>query len=327
MNQINWGIIGCGNVTEVKSGPAFKLVDRSSLIAVMRRDGEKAADYAKRHQISKWYDDATQLINDQDINAIYIATPPLYHKDYAIEALKAGKSVYIEKPVTIKTTDCIAIIEAQKLYPQKVTVAHYRRELPLFKAIKKIINDQAIGDIRFATLQLFQANGSDMIANSEENWRINPAISGGGLFHDLAPHQIDLMLYFFGEPESFGGIATNQANYSEADDIVCGYIKFKNNIFFNGIWSFNVDKSEEREICEIIGSKGKIAFQIFGNSLTITRNGKTEQLEFETPTHVQKDMIAKTTAFFRGEDENPCSLEEALVSLQIMESFTQPSHL
>lgn len=326
MNQINWGIIGCGNVTEVKSGPAFKLVDNSSLKAVMRRNGEKAEDYAKRHQIQKWYDDASQLINDPDINAIYIATPPLQHKDYAIKALMAGKPVYIEKPVTINTSDCLAIIEAQKSYPQKVTVAHYRRELPLFKAIKKIINDDAIGDIRFANLQLFQIQGSAMIANSEENWRVNPAISGGGLFHDLAPHQIDLMLYFFGEPESYGGISSNQAHYSKADDMVCGFIKFKNNIFFNGIWCFNVDKSEEREICEIIGSKGKIAFNIFGNSLKLTRNGKTEQLEFETPMHVQKDMIAKTTAYFRGENENPCSLEEALVSLQIMESFTQSYH-
>ena len=82
MNAVKWGIIGCGDVTEVKSGPAFNKVKNSSLVAVMRRDGEKARDYAHRHNVPKWYSDAEALINDPDVNAVYVATPPSSHVSF-----------------------------------------------------------------------------------------------------------------------------------------------------------------------------------------------------------------------------------------------------
>ena len=99
MQQINWGIIGCGDVTELKSGPAFNKVSNSSLVAVMRRDAAKAEDYAKRHGVPKWYSNAEALIKDPDVNAIYIATPPSSHLEYAMAAMNAGKPVYVEKPM------------------------------------------------------------------------------------------------------------------------------------------------------------------------------------------------------------------------------------
>src|SRR5205085_11613785 len=101
MDRINWGIIGCGDVTEIKSGPAFNKVKNSSLIAVMRRDAEKAKDYAQRHNVPKWYDNADQLINDPDINAVYVATPPSSHEEYTLAAISAGKPVYVEKPMSV----------------------------------------------------------------------------------------------------------------------------------------------------------------------------------------------------------------------------------
>ena len=93
MKEIKWGIIGCGDVTEVKSGPAFNKVPNSSLVAVMRRDAAKAQDYAFRHNVSRWYDNAEKLINDPEVNAIYIATPPLQHEEYTLLSLAAGKPV------------------------------------------------------------------------------------------------------------------------------------------------------------------------------------------------------------------------------------------
>src|SRR4051812_958457 len=99
MKKINWGIIGCGDVTELKSGPAFNKVTNSSLIAVMRRNAAKAKDYALRHNVPKWHNDANKLINDLEVNAIYIATPPSSHEAYALAAINAGKPVYVEKPM------------------------------------------------------------------------------------------------------------------------------------------------------------------------------------------------------------------------------------
>ncbi|MGA1226314.1 MAG: Gfo/Idh/MocA family protein [Tamlana sp.] len=88
---INWGIIGCGNVTEVKSGPAYKNTEGFDIEAVMRRDAEKAEDYAKRHQIKKFFTNADELISDNEVDAIYIATPPDTHHFYALKVADAGK--------------------------------------------------------------------------------------------------------------------------------------------------------------------------------------------------------------------------------------------
>ena len=114
MKKINWGIIGCGDVAEVKSGPAFNKVKNSSLVAVMRRNSEKAKDYARRHNVPKWYVDANALINDPDVNAIYIATPPSSHEQYTIAALQAGKPVYVEKPMSVNSGSAVNMMSAAK---------------------------------------------------------------------------------------------------------------------------------------------------------------------------------------------------------------------
>src|SRR4029078_7391018 len=126
MSAIRWGIIGCGDVTEVKSGPAFNKIPNSELVAVMRRDAEKAKDYANRHQVPKWYDDADKLINDPEVNAIYIATPPSSHKQYTIAALHAGKPVYVEKPMALNVGESVEMAFLADQKKIKLSVAHYR---------------------------------------------------------------------------------------------------------------------------------------------------------------------------------------------------------
>lgn len=165
MRQINWGIIGCGAVTEVKSGPAFNKVKNSSLVAVMRRNAEKAKDYATRHNVPTWYDDATKLINDPGVNAIYIATPPFSHEEYALEAIKAGKPVYVEKPMTVNYAAAKRIAKAAEENNVKLSVAHYRRGQPFFNKIKELIDTKVIGDIRVVQLDFYKK----LLSNEELN--------------------------------------------------------------------------------------------------------------------------------------------------------------
>src|SRR6059058_2009766 len=123
LEEVRWGIIGCGDVTEVKSGPALSLVPHSRLVAVMRRNAEKARDYAHRHCVPKWYADAEELINDPEVNAIYIATPPSSHEEYALRALKVGKPVYLEKPMSLNAASARRIASAAKNSGLPLTVA------------------------------------------------------------------------------------------------------------------------------------------------------------------------------------------------------------
>jgi predicted dehydrogenase len=318
--MLNWGIIGCGNVTEVKSGPAFNKVTGSSLIAVMRRDAGKAADYAKRHNVSRWYSDAAQLINDPDVNAIYIATPPSTHEEYALMAMKAGKYVYVEKPFTLDASSARRIAEAAKKSGIKLCVAHYRRQMPLFKKVKQLLDEHYIGKTITASI-IFHQHG---MAPSADNWRLDPAISGGGYFHDLAPHQLDLLYYFFKAPVHVQGISINQAHTYEADDTVACTMVFENGAVMNGLWSFSAAAEEEKDICEITGTEGTIWFSVFGmKEIVIRKNGKEEIIPFEPLQHVQQPMIEKIVAYFSGVGNNPCSGDDGYTVMWMMDSITR----
>jgi predicted dehydrogenase len=317
---VNWGIIGCGDVCEVKSGPAFNKVSNSKLVAVMRRNADKAKDFAQRHGVPKFYSDAVELINDEEVNAIYIATPPSSHETYLEMALKSGKPVYVEKPISISAESVERMIAMKKLYNGKVSVAHYRRSLPLFNKIKELINEQAIGKMKLILLKTLQPPVSKIITHTEDNWRINPEISGGGLFHDLSPHQLDILYWIFGEPKSVNVIVANQGKQYNAPDHTMVNLEFADDIYFNGVWNFNVAESAKDDSCEIIGDKGKIRFSFFriGTIELITEND-SEVFEEEYPVSIQQPHINNVVKHFRGEGVNPCTLEEALVTMKIME--------
>ena len=319
MNKIKWGIIGCGDVTELKSGPAFNKINNSELVAVMRRDATKAKDYAARHKVPKWYSNADELINDPDVNAIYIATPPASHLEYAIASIKAGKPVYVEKPMCLNAEEALQMSAFAKEKNVKLVVAHYRREQPFFKMIKQLIDKKKIGDIRFARIEFLRKPLS-----AKALWRVDPKISGGGLFHDLAPHQLDLMYYFFGPIKEMHGFGTNQAGLYDADDMATGNVLFDSGVAFNGTWCFSVDEHQQKDLCEIVGSAGKIRFSVFESyELSITNGENEEILLFDPIQHVQQPMIEKVVEYFLDQSINPCSSEDGVVVMKMLDAFTQ----
>lgn len=323
MEEIRWGIIGCGNVTEVKSGPAFNKVNNSKLVAVMRRDAEKAKDYAIRHNVPKWYSAASKLINDPEVNAVYIATPPLQHEEYTIASLRAAKPVYVEKPMSVSKDGADRMNAAANETGVKLSVAHYRRQLPLFKKVKDLVSEGAIGEVRLVNLQMMQPHQSPLITETADNWRLDPAVSGGGLFHDLAPHQLDLMIYFFGKVLKAEGMSSNQGGYYKADDIVQGSLFFENKVLFNGIWCFTVPKEEIKDSCEIIGSAGKLSFSIFKqDKLVMEINGDRKELTFEVPEHVQQPIIEQVVNYFLDKGPNPCTAAEGVEVMRLLGAFT-----
>lgn len=321
MPEIIWGIIGCGDVAEVKSGPAFSKVKHSSLKAVMRRDLAKAEDFANRHNVPYFYNDAKYILEDSEINAVYIATPPASHLPYTLQALNAGKHVYLEKPMALHTAEAIEICNAVKASKLKLTVAHYRRRLPAFLKVAELLKNKDIGEVLFADIQILQTPKSDLVASSDLPWRFNSEISGGGLFHDLAPHQIDLMQRYFGAYSKAIGVSDTQNKYTTVDDVVNGIIQFKNGIQCRGIWSFNCAPESMKDECVIHGTAGKIVFSFFGTYVLLEKKGKIERFGFENPKHVQQPMIEAVVDYFRNLGSNPCPAEEALIVAEIMDAF------
>ncbi len=320
---IRWGIIGAGDVCEIKSGPGFQKAPGSELVSVMRRDGAKAEDFARRHKVPRWTDNADTLLNDPDIDAIYIATPPASHRDYTVAALAAGKSVYVEKPVALNAAECEAMIAAESTSQGKLCAAHYRRFLPSFMKMKALLDEGAIGRPLIARLDMLQPADSALIADSEENWRVDPATSGGGLFHDLSPHQLDLMLHWFGTVSRASGFGINQGEHYSADDCVHGWAEFDSGVVLQGRWHFAVPETESRDLCEIIGTAGRMTINFFGQQrLSLYSNQGEQVFDLPNPAHIQQPMIEQVVRYFRAERDNPCSLTEARDVMALMDKFT-----
>lgn len=318
MKTIRWGIIGCGNVTEVKSGPGLQKATNSALVAVMRRNGALAQDYAARHNVPKWYTDAQALIDDPEVDAVYIATPPNAHKAYTLAVAKAGKPVYVEKPMALNFAECQAMIDACQQANVPLWVAYYRRRLPRFLKVKELIETGAIGAPRTVTVTFYRRWRPAEPHNLP--WRVLPEIAGGGLFVDLAAHTLDYLDYFLGPIQSVQGYATNQAGYYPAEDVVAGSFVFASGVYGTGIWSFssytNLDQTE------IVGDKGKLTFTSFTTDPIVltTADGVTE-FPIDNPPHIQQPLIQTIVDELNGMGQCPSTGESGARTSWVMDQM------
>ena len=309
MKQINWGFIGCGEVTEKKSGPAFNEVEGSQVVAVMSRSENKARSYAERHHIRKWYTDAQELIDDPDVNAIYIATPPSSHATFAIMAMRAGKPVYIEKPLAASYNDCIRINRISEQTGVPCFVAYYRRYLPYFQKVKEIIENGTIGKVINVQIR-FSVPPRDLDYKNEKElpWRLQPDLAGGGYFYDLAPHQIDLLQNIFGVITRAHGYPANRAHLYKAEDTVSACFFFENGVTGSGSWCFVGHESAKEDRIEIIGDKGSLSFSVFTYEpiVLITSEGK-QSITVPNPSYVQLPMIKHVIEHLQGIGHCDCT--------------------
>ncbi|MGG1686719.1 Gfo/Idh/MocA family protein [Pseudalkalibacillus sp. NRS-1564] len=319
MKKIRWGIIGCGNVTEKKSGPGFQKAENSELVAVMRRDATLAEDYARRHNVPKWYTNAEALIDDEEVDAIYIATPPSTHKEYAILAARASKLVYVEKPMALNTEECEEMIKACEENDVPLFVAFYRRAMPALLQVKEVIESGALGNIRFVTT-VHHKKASEQEKNGNLPWRVQPEISGGGHFFDLASHTLDFLDYVLGPIESVNGFATNQAELYQAEDIVSGSYVFESGVHGTGQWCFNSYKNEDWN--EIVGDKGSLLYSTLQERPMILKDEQGErEIEVVYPEHVQQPLIQTIVNELNGEIHSPSTGKTALRTSKVMDQL------
>lgn len=303
IKEIRWGIIGCGNVTEVKSGPAYQKTAGFTISAVMRRDAEKAADYAKRHGIKKFYTDADALINDPEVDAVYIATPPDTHKLYGLKVAEAGKPCCIEKPLAPYYEDALAIADAFDKKNIPLFVAYYRRTLPRFEQIKKWIDSKTIGDIRHVRWHLSKAT-SDQDRSGEYNWRTDAKIAPAGYFDDLASHGLDLFAHYFGNIKDVSGLSLNQQGLYTAKDACVAHWIHESGVTGSGSWNFG--SFEREDVVEIYGSKGKITFSIFENDPLILKTPEGESKhEILHPENIQLYHVEQMREHLLGNSKHP----------------------
>ena len=308
MNSIKWGFIGCGEVTEKKSGPAFSEVPGSSVVAVMSRSEEKARHYAERHAIPKWYTDPQELIDDSEVNAIYIATPPSSHATFAIMAMKAGKPVYVEKPLASSYEDCARVNKISVETGVPCFVAYYRRYLPYFQRAKDIVERGVRG--KTVNVQVrFAVPAPDLDYQSANlPWRLQPDIAGGGFFYDLAPHQLDLLQHIFGVILEANGICANRGGLYQAEDSVSACFRFESGLPGSGSWCFVAHKSAKEDRIEVIGERGQLSFSVFTyEPIVLQTTDGIQRIEVPNPPYVQYPLIKNVIEHLQGKGICDCT--------------------
>ncbi|MBQ8362109.1 MAG: Gfo/Idh/MocA family oxidoreductase [Bacteroidaceae bacterium] len=292
MKTIKWGFIGCGEATEKKSGPAFSKIEGSCVTAVMSRDPEKAKSYAQRHGISRWYTDAQELVDDPEVNAVYIATPPSSHATFAIMAMHAGKPVYIEKPMAASYDDCTRINRISEQTGVPCFVAYYRRYLPYFQKVKELLRNGEIGNVINVQIRFAQPPRALDYNSTNLPWRVQPVIAGGGYFYDLAPHQLDLLQDMFGIILEAEGYTSNRGGLYEAEDTLSACFKFENGLPGSGSWCFVAHESAKEDRIEVIGDRGMLSFSVFTfDPIGLHTERGYEEFVIPNPQYVQLPLI------------------------------------
>jgi predicted dehydrogenase len=315
MRTIRWGIIGCGDVTEVKSGPGFQKAEGSALVAVMRRDAAKAQDYARRHSVARAYDRADDLIADGEVDAVYVATPPSSHCDLALRVAAAGKPCLVEKPMALNHAECLRMVEAFRSRNLPLWVAYYRRALPRFQIVRDQLRDGSVGRLTSVHVHV---TAPPLTGPDAANWRIVPSLSGAGLFFDLASHCLDLLDFLIGPITDVSGFAVNTCGSYAAEDATAAAFEFENKTLGTGIWNFNT--AEKADVMTFIGTAGNLTTPIFSDTGVILRRGAVRRVyDVRNPPHVHQPLIQTIVDEVRGSGRCPSTGETAARTSWVMD--------
>lgn len=319
MRTIRWGMIGCGDVTERKSGPAFAKARNSELRAVMRRNGALAADYARRHGVARSHDNADAIIEADDIDAVYIATLTDTHREYTLRCAAAGKPVYVEKPMGMDHVQCLDMIAACRAAGVPLWVGYYRRALPRFLAVRDLVAQGAIGEVRMSVSYLTQRM-LDMAPDGSVPWRVDPALSGGGLFFEGVCHTFDFLDFLFGPIVDVRGFSGNQAGRYRAEDAVTATFRFASGVLGCGSWCYSTDG--DSEYTELIGSTGRLRFSITAPvPIRVLRGNAVEELAISDPEHVHQPMIQTIVDELNGSGRCASTGESGARTAKVMDEI------
>jgi predicted dehydrogenase len=284
---IRWGMIGCGDVTEVKSGPGFHKAYGSSLLAVTRRDRARAEDYARRHGVPRVHENAHALIHDPDVDAVYIATHPDSHCNLACRVAAARKPCLVEKPMATNYAECMRMLRAFDDASVPLWVAYYRRALPRFLLIRDLLRGGTLGTATSVHIDL-----REPLANPETatTWRFKRDIAGGGLFFDKGSHCIDLLDFLFGPVEYASGLTMNTGNAYDVEDVTAASFRLSSGVLGTGIWNFNAGATSDAFI--ITTTAGEIRTSVFNDVDVIVTTGAEQRVyEVRNPPHVHQPLI------------------------------------
>lgn len=316
-DTVRWGIVGCGDVAEHKSGPALYRTPGSELVAVMRRDPVKAQDFCARHGAKRWYTHAEELLADPEVNAVYIASPHNLHKAHAVLAAEAGKAVLCEKPMGTSAADAQAIVDVCQAQHVSLTVAYYRRFWEITRKIQQLLRDRAIGKLVQARFQISDWN----VGEPGRAWLNSREQSGGAALANTGSHWVDLTRFLLGEVRDVSGFCSSQASGMEIDDTVTAQLRLTNGVLVSLAVTLQ-SKAAVNEI-EIAGTEGRIlASPLSEGQLRLQRGAvQPELMQFPRTGVAHQELVEQVVGSLQNKAPSPLPGDEALKNWRVMEAI------
>ncbi len=298
--SLNWGLIGCGDIVQKRVGPALRDLDNCNLVAVARANSSKAEECAKRFDAARWYGNWKELIGDNDVEAVYIATPPYLHESQTVSAAEMGKHIVCEKPMSLSVDSCKRMIDAAKANGVSLSIAYYRHFYPIIRRVKEILNEGIIGKPVVVDLKAFEY--FDIKRGDSRDWLVELDKAGGGPLMDFGCHRIEVLINLFGSDnvESVKGVNRNIIFNREVEDTSVGIVSFSGSV--TAMLTVTTGVYESMDSLDIFGSRGSIRIPKLNGDLLVLRVGGKEIVE-NHPAHPnlhQPYIEAVTEAILNG---------------------------
>ncbi len=320
MDTIRWGMIGCGDVAEVKSGPALQKAEGSALVAVMRRERGKAEDYARRHDVPRVHGDADALIHDAGVDAVYIATPPSSHCDLALKVAAAGKPCLVEKPMAMNHAECLQMVEAFRCAQRPLWVAYYRRALPRFLKVRELLRARAIGQLTSIHVKVTDPLGDRRM--QQRHGASTRRLQARDCFSISLRTISTSSISWRARSPAAAGFALNTGGTYAAEDVTAAAFQIGDKVAGTGIWNFNAPVSADSIV--FTGSEGEIATAVRADAdVVVTRGGQPNLYRFRNPPHVHQPLIQTIVDELRGQGTCESTGETGARSSWVMERCLQ----
>jgi len=269
---LKWGIIGAGDIVRKRVAPAINGLASCELTAIARANADKAEQFAHQSGAKRWYGDWRELVSDEEIVAVYIATPVYLHASQTTAAAEAGKHVLCEKPMAMNAAECDAMIAACSANGVKLGIAYYRRFYPVLARVRELLSSGEIGRPVVAQINSFEY--VDIAADDPRHWFLERAKSGGGPMMDFGCHRLEVLTNLFGSVRQMSPLTANvEWKYREVEDTAVATLEFENGPV--ATVSVTHGAFEPQDTLEIFGTAGSMHIPVLnrGDIRIVSKDG------------------------------------------------------
>lgn len=279
MKKLKWGLIGCGDISEKRVAPALRDLENCELVTVNRANYTKAKDFARQFGARKWTKDWREILDDEEVQAVYIATPVYLHAEMTIAAAEAGKHVLCEKPMGMNTKECDDMIDACTSNGVKLGVAYYRHFYPAVKRIKDIIASGEIGIVANAQINNFEPFNRK--PGEPRYWLLEKDKAGGGPMMDMGCHRIEVFTNILGPIQEAKGFLTNVLYEREVEDTAIAHLLFETGT--TAVLTSSHAAFEPQDTLDVFGCKGSIHVPVLNEGTMTIKTSDGERVEKHPP--------------------------------------------